>query len=301
MAWTINEWFGRKIDDMTSAERLEAAKHSLNLLPDNNVKLCPFQQDLRAGAVCSKAGGVCSIRDAVFPDKQPATVCPNRFLSSQHGENIFTFMANEFFKVEGEFAVVSEVPFLYQVDSEGNPKTKKAGRIDWILIPDTDVEYQNLDWLAIETQAVYFSGASMDNDFKHYLDSPEHLLVPTVMRRPDWRSSGAKRLAPQLDVKAPALRRWGKKVAVVIDSAFFSQLAALPDVGTDFQNSEIIWVVVKYEDDQSLSIEKVLYAELAESVAALQATKPVTMSEFQESLHKALSDPKGRKVHRLSI
>ena len=34
---------------------------------------------------------------------------------------------------------------------------------------------------------------------------------PDHTRRPDWRSSSAKRLMPQLQVKVPTVRRWNSK------------------------------------------------------------------------------------------
>ena len=48
-------------------------------------------------------------------------------------------------------------------------------------------------------------------------------------RRPDYRSSGPKRLSPQLDVKVPVLRNWGKKVVVVIDRFFYDNMNTLAD------------------------------------------------------------------------
>jgi hypothetical protein len=96
-------------------------------------------------------------------------------------------------------------------------------------------------------QAVYFSGKSMENDFKIMREwngpgSP----FPMVQRRPDFRSSGPKRLMPQLQTKVPTISRWGKKMAVVIDRAFWNSLGTMREV-KDLSNSEIVWFVVKYE------------------------------------------------------
>lgn len=49
----------------------------------------------------------------------------------------------------------------------------------------------------------------MDVDFQMYVNKPDELNVTTKNRRPDWRSSGAKRLSPQLEAKSPVMRRWG--------------------------------------------------------------------------------------------
>ena len=68
-------------------------------------------------------------------------------------------------------------------------------------------------------QAVYFSGEGMQADFDLLLGSNDAVPPePTGLRRPDWRSSSAKRLMPQLQVKVPTLRRWGKKLAVAVDN-----------------------------------------------------------------------------------
>ena len=59
--------------------------------------------------------------------------------------------------------------------------------------------------------------------------APSPVLYPVGKRRPDYRSSGPKRLSPQLDVKVPVLRNWGKKVVVVIDRYFFDNMNELTD------------------------------------------------------------------------
>ena len=54
-------------------------------------------------------------------------------------------------------------------------------------------------------QAVYFSGKSMENDFVQMRTwTGPGLLFPQVQRRPDFRSSGPKRLMPQLQIKVRA-------------------------------------------------------------------------------------------------
>ena len=54
------------------------------------------------------------------------------------------------------------------------------------------------------------------------LDADKLPPSPNAVRRPDWRSSSAKRLMPQLQIKAPTLRRWGTKLAVAVDMPFLS-------------------------------------------------------------------------------
>ena len=87
--------------------------------------------------------------------------------------------------------------------------------IDQVLV---SVSGQGLKWCALEMQAVYFSGKSMENDFKdmRQWEGPG-IPFPKVQRRPDFRSSGPKRLMPQLQIKVPTISRWGKKMAVVLE------------------------------------------------------------------------------------
>lgn len=81
---------------------------------------------------------------------------------------------------------------------------------------------------ALEMQAVYFSGDEMSPEFRALAGHAGHSIpFPVGRRRPDDRSSGPKRLMPQLQTKVPSLRRWGKKMAVVIDEGFFSSLGKM--------------------------------------------------------------------------
>jgi len=67
-----------------------------------------------------------------------------------------------------------------------------VGKIDEVLV---NAESGTLRWCALEFQAVYFSGKSMENDFKAMRDwTGPGVPFPAVQRRPDFRSSGPKRL-----------------------------------------------------------------------------------------------------------
>ena len=66
---------------------------------------------------------------------------------------------------------------------------------------------------------------------------------PDAIRRPDWRSSSAKRLMPQLQIKAPTLRRWGSKIAVAVDRPFFDAIGGpSPAPSRDLNDGDIIWL-----------------------------------------------------------
>ncbi len=152
-----------------------------------------------------------------------------------------------------------------------------------------------MEWVAVETQGVYFSGDQIWPDMQMYIDDPSAVHMPAGKRRPDYRSSGAKRLAPQLQAKSPVINRWGRKVVVIVDEAFFDEMGALA-AASDFDNSEVVWFVVGYSDSMELSLKTVVFAELIPSIAALQAAKPVQRAEFETMLKIEISSSDSTKV-----
>jgi hypothetical protein len=157
------------------------------------------------------------------------------------GKTLFVWIAEKMLDVSDPI-IVKETPFLRKTSEkarsadiandmlvEAADETKKAGRIDWILVDPSTGDARELSWCVVETQALYFSGAKMRSEFDAYAHAPSPVLFPTGKRRPDYRSSGPKRLWPQLDVKVPVLRNWGKKVVVVVDRFFFENMNSLID------------------------------------------------------------------------
>src|SRR5665213_530015 len=59
-------------------------------------------------------------------------------------------------------------------------------------------------------------------------------------RRPDFRSSAQKRLMPQLALKLPIFRLWGKRFFVAVDSTFFAELPPMKEQSAG--NSEVTWL-----------------------------------------------------------
>jgi len=299
MAWGICEWYGHRIEDMTPQQRKEAAKDSLSDTRTPELgRPCPFIQQLERGAPCNKAGGVCSIKPYGNDSgtAMPAATCPRRLLAPDaNGRDVFDVLAEECFDLSStdRYAVVREVPFLAKLDQHGNERGAKAGRIDWILIADPDT---TTEWIAVEIQSVYFSGGNMDVDFQKYVQKPQKLNVTDTNRRPDWRSSGAKRLAPQLAAKSPVMAQWGKKIAVVVDRGFFDEFAAFQHNALDFKDSEIVWVVVQYNSKMEIDIKVERYAKLEESITAIQATGPVKQHDFESELVKQVTHDTD-KVH----
>jgi hypothetical protein len=227
--YSIGEWYGAGLETLTPAARLQKAQIECER---NEIigAACPFQQD----AKCNKKGGVCSLRQYQQLGDGPVTgvgpiitTCPQRFLEAN---TIFQWVGETLLQTK-EPVILSEVGFLDRLRPEQSEQDEDEysrdfiGRIENVLVHPTR---QPMDWCALELQAVYFSGQSMANEFKMLSGKETDLLpFPAKHRRPDWGSSGPKRLLPQLQTKVPTIRTWGKKLAVVIDEAFFGSLVGL--------------------------------------------------------------------------
>ena len=242
--YSIGEWYGVGFDSLTPTERFTRAKieYEANAIIGSP---CPFQKDTK----CNKKGGVCSLRqyqqiaDGPVSGIGPViTTCPQRFLEA---DAIFHWVGETLLQTKTPI-VLSEIGFLDRLRPEESQEDDEddsrdfIGRIDNVLVHPSQ---KPMDWCALELQAVYFSGESMANEFKMLAqDETEALPFPAKPRRPDWRSSGPKRLLPQLQTKVPAIRTWGKKMAVVIDEAFFGSLVGL-DRERHPSNAEIMSAV----------------------------------------------------------
>jgi len=273
----IGEWYGRILARIGH----EAARE---LTAASNVP-CPFQH----GAVCRKQGGVCSLQcyeltdDVAVPAGPLVTTCPNRFAQ---GNEVYKWVAQVIMETPTPI-LLGEINFLRGVvhgEAEEEGSREDVGRIDNVLVhPELDP----LRWCALEMQAVYFSGGAMRADFARASnhDGPWPPF-PSARRRPDYRSSGPKRLMPQLQIKVPTLRRWGKKMAVVVDQAFFAALAPMTAV-SDISNADIVWFVVQYEtegDHAVLSRGMTCATTLEHAVEGLTAGQPVSLRVFEEQL-----------------
>jgi hypothetical protein len=151
---------------------------------------------------------------------------------------------------------------------------------------------KTLNWCPVEIQAVYFSGEKMSLDFKNIAESTEDgLPFPVKNRRPDYRSSGPKRLLPQLQTKVVTLSRWGQKTAVVVDEDFFNQLGKMKPAG-DITNSELVWFVVRFEetaDGFKLKPKgEPVMVTLKEAMDALVAAVPLPRPKFEEMIRERL-------------
>jgi len=202
-----------------------------SLLPraKRDSKWCPFRK-----SSCTKGGkneplGICSFGDA----SRATTVCPVRF---REGNRLFVDVGRLAFGTGMRVIAVPEFRLLRI------PETKrKIGKIDYLLAR-LDDEGIPADFAALEVQSVYVSGKSIKPAFNEFLETGA--LTSGSSRRPDFRSSAQKRLMPQLTLKVPVFRRWGKRFFVAVDEMFFDAMPAMKTVSPD--NAEVTWLVYPF-------------------------------------------------------
>ena len=113
--------------------------------------------------------------------------------------------------------------------------------------------------------------------------------MPVVGRRPDYRSSGPKRLMPQLQIKVPTLRRWGKKMAVVVDLPFFLSMGEMRTVN-HVSNADIVWFLVDFVKQPGDKLHKLVVVRefattLESAIEGLTGGVPVSLSQFEDRIN----------------
>ena len=239
---------------------------------------------------CSKNSGVCSIRN--FSESQnfgPLTAtCPTRFYENG---TVFREIGKHLLGDENA-KIAKEIPFLESTVKKKNAtKGPSVGKIDMVMASTKGGAFT---WCAVELQAVYFSGTKMEDDYPAIRKfSGNGVPMPHPKgRRPDYRSCGPKRLMPQLQTKVPTLRRWGTKLAIVVDRPFFESLSKMK-TEEDISNCDIAWFVVRFDEVEGenrfeLVVDNVVYTTLEESVAGLTAGKPMSRDSFENNLKKKM-------------
>lgn len=290
--YSIGEWYGQDIGRMSKNKRRANAIREVKADASTETP-CPFQQNKN----CNKKGGVCSLRLYSQTDKgpteglgSPISTCPNRFLE----DGMIYRWVGEVLLGASDPIVLSEIGFLDRLEvhtghqiEDKDASSEVIGRIDNVLLHPTK---SPLDWCALEIQAVYFSGSAMNKEFSMLSKQTGDFPFPAAHRRPDWRSSGPKRLLPQLQTKTPTIRTWGKKMAVVIDEPFFESLIGLEEE-RHLSNTEIVWFVVTYKKTEKgwkLVPRKAVLTKLESSVKALTGGVPLPKEKFEEQLLKKL-------------
>jgi Restriction endonuclease NotI len=274
----ISEVFGHGVDD-----------HSEIAWLNRNNRYCRF----RSGP-CNKSSstdpiGICSVSDG----SEAASLCPVRFLDDG---NIFRDAARIAFGESADFAVFPEIRILQVPDPKKIGNMKKIGKVDFVLGKiDQNVV---IDFCAVEVQAAYFSGTETRSALRHYLDNQDFGNYDTF-RRPDFRSSAQKRLIPQLQLKVPVFRRWGKKFFVVVDSQFFKSLPKFRT--TTPANSELTWLVYPITlNDMSYKMNKAIptFTEWADVETSLREGRAPDPSEILSELQLKFA-PKGKVISKI--
>ena len=285
--YAIAEWYGQSFTSLKAPRRRIYAGHALGQ-SDDQLPPCPFQANKPP---CSKKGGVCSIQRYTEkannrlgdPVGESVITCPNRFEEKSLVNKWLAEVAG--FPIH-ESQVASEVPFMRSTETD-----KPAGKIDMIV---AHVQGERLSWHGLEIQAVYFSGTGMSSEFEALLnDHNESPPFPSAIRRPDWRSSSAKRLMPQLEIKAPTIRRWGAKLAVGVDRPFFDAIGgASKEPSHDVNEGDIIWLVTRLERTTNNGLRLVRdhweVLTLEASNKRLQAAETVSREHFEAALKSRL-------------
>lgn len=254
---------------------------------------CPFRTDVLY-PTCTKVGGVCSIRLVSDVSGKVAAIegergmvralCPYRF---HQNDEVFRHIGDRLLN-DPNPKQIGEVGFLESTGNLDSEPGEDVGRIDMVLVKSNSQEGMPLQWVAVEIQAVYFSGPEMSLEFKQLKVDGGRASMPAANRRPDYRSSGPKRLMPQLQIKVPTLRRWGKKMAIVVDKPFFLSMGQMAQV-KNVSNSDIIWYLVDFlevDGKQNLQITVVdeIATTLESSIEGLTGGVPVSLEQFEQKI-----------------
>ena len=271
----IAEWYGQDLLTLTPQQRRDFANAALN----GEEKPCPFRN-----SPCTKKGGVCSMRtytaDGLHigrPEGAPVIMCPYRF---EQDAALIQWLAEIVGFDPSVRYVAREVPFM--VGATG----RAAGKIDLVIAERS----HDLKWYGLEIQAVYFSGPGMDLEFQLMgASSGNRPPFPSQHRRPDWRSSSAKRLAPQLQIKVPTMRRWGSKLAVAVDRPFFDAIGG-PSTkpSLDLDAGDVIWLVPEVSQT-GLVRNHWEVLTLEQSCEKLLAATAISRTKFETQLQDRLT------------
>lgn len=256
----ISEIFGHGVDDQSDMA-----------WADRDFRRCRFRN-----GPCNKSSktdpiGICSVSDG----SEAASLCPARFLDSGR---IFRDAARIAFGETASFAIFPEIRILQVPHPTKAGALKKIGMVDFVLgrIDDGQIT----DFCAVEVQAAYFSGTETRSALRHFLANRNFGELDTF-RRPDFRSSAQKRLIPQLQLKVPVFRRWGKKFFVIVDSQFFR---SLPEFRTTTPaNSELTWLtypIAKMGETYEMQEVQPTYTEWADVETSLREGRAPDPSEI---------------------
>lgn len=299
MRFGIGEWYGELLAFMPPERRLELAKRQQLPTKERDPIDCPFK-----GGKCPKESGICSMR--LYEEQEDGTIvpavdeddpvrdqlralCPSRF----HEEGGAFQWAGEVLLEDPSPILAHEVGFLESSRTTDSDGGDDVGRIDLVLVKNGLAD--PLRWCALEIQGVYFSGENMGLEFKEIIRAEGALTFPVRTRRPDYRSSGPKRLMPQLQIKVPSLRRWGKKMAVVVDRPFFNSMGEMKRA-KHLSLGDVVWFIVRFEEDPGTGRAKLVRDDifcttLENAVEGLTGGDAVPLDEFENRIKEKIQRP----------
>lgn len=303
MRYGVGELLARNLASLTPQVRADLVHER-----QQGTAVCPPKQSCqsydpngipRGGVKCTKPGGICSVRryQAEFQTRQItsrigetvqavgtfATICPLRFIEAG---TVYAWIGSELLGTN-QPRIVRELAFL-ESTTAGPEETQEAeeavGRLDCVLV---DPAAPVLTWCAVEMQAVYLSNSKTTTELKNLVECHDSIPFPVTNPRPDYRSSGPKRLLPQLQVKVPTLSRWGIKMAVVIDREFYQSMGKMEQANHP-SNADIAWFVMEYQQTPkglaSLQPGTVHYTTLPEAIEGLVGADAIPKPAFEAQI-----------------
>ena len=94
---------------------------------------------------------------------------------------------------------------------------------------------------------------------------------------------------PQLQVKAPTLRRWATKLAVAVDRPFFDAIGgSSKSPSRDLNDGDIVWLVPRVTEDFQLVEHHWEVLSLEASSEKLLSAETMKREEFENSLRAKL-------------
>src|SRR5690554_1121351 len=254
-------------------------------------KLCPFNNKVPQ---CTKDKandplGVCSV---FAGDGDTAITCPVRFREGWD----FVYRAQEFFFPDAQnWTTLGERNLR---DGDGN----SAGNIDFVSVAYND-DGEIYDFGVIEVQAVYISG-NVRKPFEYYLKAPQqrHDMIWTETHvGVDLKSSGPKRLGPQIIQKGKIMEAWGKKMAIVLEEKILTCLPAIEMVSR--REAEIAWIIYGLDYDAHTEVYRLkhsgtVYSTYKDTFNALLTSEAGDVQDFYQKLQAKLKADhrKGRCV-----
>lgn len=269
----LGEVFGFAADDVSKAAQTARTE-----------RFCPFKN-----GACNKAGGeggrlgVCSLLTGAEDAPIYEPVCPSRFLDGGVVKKEL-----EEFMIGGQTGVL--IPEGHLSVKTPNGTTLPAGSVDWVLAEIKDQAL--LGYGAVEFQAVYTTGGGVQKAYKAFMagqDTPERERGSL----PDYRSSGRKRLTPQLQAKGKVFADNGIKQAVVLSEGLYESefKQALTGAAVTEKESDFLWLVVKAAPGEKVTLKVVhkLYSTYEKTLASLQGPTTPDLGLFEEGLKRKLA------------